>query len=63
MFLIEIAFDFSKYDLLMLQIQEMTIFSSLQPIKCFETLLCVISWNSAFYIFEKNNVIIGRFVQ
>ena len=32
---IEIAFDFSKYDLLMLQIQQITIFSPLQPIKCF----------------------------
>jgi len=39
MFLIEIAFDFSKYDLRMLQIQQMTIFNSLQPIKCFETQL------------------------
>ena len=39
MFLIEIAFDFNKYDFLMLQIQQMTIFSSLQPIKCFETVV------------------------
>ena len=39
MFLIEIAFDFSKYDLLMLQIQQMKMFSSLQPIKCFETVV------------------------
>ena len=52
MFLIEIAFDFSKYYLLMLQIQQMTIFSSLQPIKCFETNLeqCILS----FFIFEKS---------
>ncbi len=35
MFLIEIAFDFTKYDLLMLQIQQMTIFSYLLPINVF----------------------------
>jgi len=39
MSLIEIAFDFSQFDLLMLQIHHITIFSSLQPIKCFQTLL------------------------
>ena len=38
MFLIKTFFDFSKYDLLMLQIQQMTIFSSLQAIKYLETL-------------------------
>lgn len=39
LFLIQIAFDFSKYDL-MLQIQQITIFCFLQSIKCFENLLC-----------------------
>lgn len=48
MFVIKIAFDSSKYGLLMLPIPQMTIFISLQSIKCFETLLYVINWNSFF---------------
>ena len=62
MFLIQTFFDFSKYDLLMLQIQQMTIFCSLQPIKYLETLkFCIIIWNTAFWVFlflKKNTVII-----
>lgn len=34
---VETAFEFSKFKLLMLQIQQMTIFSSSQPRKWFET--------------------------
>lgn len=39
MLLIEIALEFSKYDLLILQIKQMTIFPSLQSIKCSETVV------------------------
>lgn len=62
MLFIEIAFDFSTYDLLMLQIQQITIFSSLQPINSFEILfLCI----SSFFFFwkKKKQFVIGTFVQ
>lgn len=49
MVLIEMAFGFSKYDLLMLPIQHVAISSSSQSIKCFETLLCVIR-NALYFI-------------
>lgn len=45
MFLIEIAFDFSKYDPLTLQSQQMAIIGSLQSTKCLETLLCILQSN------------------
>lgn len=45
MFLIEIALDDSKYDL-MLQIQQMTeTFSALYNLRCYEILLYVMIWN------------------
>lgn len=69
MLLIEIALDFSKYDLLILQIKQMTIFTSLQSIKCSETVVrnnlekFFFFLKKRFLFFKKNTVIIGRFVQ
>lgn len=54
LFLIGIAFDFSIYNLLVQQIQQMTIFISKESSKC-GTLSCKIMWNSVFegFYFEK----------
>lgn len=57
MLLIEIALEFSKYDLLILQIKQMTIITSLQSIKCSETVvrnnLEQLFFLKKFFIFRK----------